>query len=114
MSTDRQVVRHDILVGVNDEIRALGGRNDRSSFGIWQFWCECGEEHCTECLERTLQAYDELRLLGLPLVAEGHEIPRARAARAAAVSLRDDALGLRNQAEHQVRRARRLFTPRRT
>jgi hypothetical protein len=114
VASDRQAVRHDILVGVNDEIRLLGERVDRSSVGTWRFWCECGDEHCTECLDRTLRAYDELRRLGLPLVADGHEIPRARAARAAAEALRADARGLRNQAQHQLRRSRRIFRPRRS
>jgi ribosomal protein S27E len=52
--------------------------------------------------------YDDLRQSNLVLLAPGHPRSRARTAREHASALRLEALALRNEVEHQRRRAARI------
>lgn len=74
----------------------------------WEFVCECGESECAEAVPLPTTVYDDLRQLNLVLLAPGHPRSRARTAREHASALRLDALALRNQAEHQRKRAARI------
>ena len=59
----------------------------------------------------TVAEYELLRASSSPILAEGHELCRVRAARELSHELRDEALALRQQAHLQVERARRNVDP---
>jgi hypothetical protein len=74
----------------------------------WGFACECGTPGCREWVRLDLVGYEAARGCGAGLVlAPGHGIARALAARRQAGKLRENAAGLRGQARAQVARARR-------
>lgn len=69
----------------------------------WEFFCECGGRDCYEQVVLTIEEYTAVRRRGEAVLAAGHRLnPSARARR-----LREEALALRAQAEHQLTRARR-------
>jgi hypothetical protein len=70
----------------------------------WEFFCECGRDDCQERLKLTLDAYVALYDSGRAVLAEGHQLSQVERAR----RLRDDAEALRRQAEHQVRRVKKI------
>ena len=70
----------------------------------WEFFCECGRDDCEERIELTLDAYASLYDSGCAVLAEGHQLSQVERAR----RLRADADALRRQAEHQVRRAKKI------
>lgn len=67
--------------------------------------CECGEPSCKEAVTLTTVALEALRRTYEPVLAPGHPLDRARAARRHAEAARDDAQALRAQAAHARRRA---------
>jgi hypothetical protein len=69
----------------------------------WLFRCECGEPTCGRRLELSLGEFDDARRSGQPLVAPGHAVTRARALRADAVGLTEEAAALAAQAEQLMR-----------
>ena len=69
----------------------------------WEFFCECGHPGCASQVGLTADAYELLRVAGGAILAPGHRFD----ARARSRALRDEALALRAQALHQVRRARK-------
>lgn len=101
----------DLLVEVNAHVRELAG-SQTAGTEDWDFRCECGEPDCHEAVSLTVAEYELLRDSRSPILAEGHEPCRVRAAREAAHELRGEAMALREQARHQVERARRNLNPR--
>jgi hypothetical protein len=69
----------------------------------WEFFCECGRNHCHEHVFLTLDAFIAIHDGGDAVLAEGHRLSQSDLAR----RLRDDAGALRAQAEHQIRRAKK-------
>jgi hypothetical protein len=69
----------------------------------WEFFCECGRRDCHERVALTPDRYDSLQSSGQSVLAPGHRLSQVERAR----RLLSDAEGLRAQAEHQVRRARK-------
>ena len=69
----------------------------------WEFFCECGRESFHEHVFLTLDAFIELHDGGGAVLADGHHLSQVERAR----RLREDAEGLRAQAKHQVKRAKK-------
>ena len=62
----------DVFRSVNDRILELGA----SFVGIYDFVCECANEHCTGSVSMTQQEYQELRADSKQFaVLPGHEQP---------------------------------------
>jgi hypothetical protein len=71
----------------------------------WLFVCECGWPGCVEHVELSLDAFETVRASGDGhVLADRHELVRARALQAEARELRDQADALLAQAEQIVRR----------
>lgn len=73
----------------------------------WEFFCECGDENCYEHVVLTLEAYVALRDADRAVLADGHVLSAVERAR----RLREDAVALRRQAEHQTKRAKKNLSP---
>lgn len=68
----------------------------------WEFLCECGRADCHERVFLTIDEFFAFRDRGAAVLADGHQASEV----ARALRLRAEADALRNQAEHQVKRAR--------
>ena len=86
------------------EVRVLSPASSISYEQEWEFFCECGRDDCQERLTLTLDAYVARYDSGRAVLAEGHQLSQVERAR----RLRDDAEALRRQAEHQVRRVKKV------
>jgi hypothetical protein len=91
------------LTEVNERILDAA-RDSIGSDDTWEFFCECGRPDCQEQISLTLDAYVAVRDSGGPVLAEGHRPSQVERAR----RLRDDAEALCRQAEHQLKRARKI------
>jgi hypothetical protein len=100
--------RTGLMAAVNAEIRVLAHRLGDHPEWNWPFVCECGDETCQEPVLCSLGAYDEVQENDEFVLARGHTVTRARAARARSHALREEGAVLRTRAEHQLRRARSL------
>jgi hypothetical protein len=101
-----RVFKTSALTDVNRHILDVA-RESISAEQEWEFFCECGRPDCEERIALTLAAYVALYDSGRPVLAHGHRLSQVERAR----RLREDAEALRNQAEHQVRRAKRIAPP---
>lgn len=109
LSEEQLAARQRLLVEVNSNIGADAHdlpAEEQEAKG-WDFLCECGDGSCTELVHLTLAGYDEVRAGEGFVLAERHTVQRAELARAWARALREDAAGLRAQAQHQRSRARK-------
>jgi hypothetical protein len=75
----------------------------RTESAEWVFLCECGSPTCEERIELSLCAF-ESRAGSDSVLAPGHLLVCARAARGEARRLREEAAALRAQAEQISRR----------
>lgn len=92
----------------NERVRALARTVGEGREEEWEFFCECGDSDCSEMVRLRTDAFD--RLSGSRdgrVLADGHPLSRARAARELARDLHESARALRAQAEHAVERGRR-------
>jgi rubrerythrin len=96
----------DLLSEVNERVRELAESQSQGA-DDWDFRCECGEPDCHEAVSLTVAEYELLRSSRSPILAEGHEHSRIRAAREVARELREESSALREQARLQAERARR-------
>lgn len=69
----------------------------------WEFLCECGREDCHERVFLTIAEFVALHDAGGTLLAEGHQPSQV----VRALRLRAEANALKNQAEHQAKRAKK-------
>jgi hypothetical protein len=77
----------------------------------WSFLCECGDDTCQEWVTLPVAGYEALQRSDQPILAPGHTLSPSQKSRRQARRLQDDAKALRGQAEHQVKRAKRLRKP---
>jgi hypothetical protein len=91
------------LTDVNRHILDVA-RDSVSTKQEWEFFCECGRPDCDEHIMLTLAAYVALSDSGRPVLADGHRLSQAERAR----RLHEKAEALRRQAEHPVRRAKKI------
>jgi predicted Zn-ribbon and HTH transcriptional regulator len=96
----------DLLAEVNARVRELA-ESQSGGTATWDFRCECGDPDCSRPVPLTVAEYELLRAGGSPILAEGHEQSRLRAAREASRELSSEAVALRQQARLQAERARR-------
>jgi hypothetical protein len=108
MDNDR-ASRAEVLAEVNRRILAAA-RDSITREPEWEFFCECGRPGCQEHVVLTVDAYTALHDGGAAVLAPGHR--RSQVARAQQLLV--DAEALRAQAEHQLKRARRILRDRRT
>jgi hypothetical protein len=90
------------MVEVNARIREVAGRAGPEA-PEWEFFCECGDPECHERVTLALPEYERLRERREPILTPGHRIDQRTRARA----LVEDARALKEQAKHQLGRARR-------
>ena len=102
------VNKADLLGEVNTNIRRVAADVDSDHETVWDFVCECGSDDCFEQVRLQLARYDELRNTDAVLLAPGHPLTKAREARQQAEELQEEATALRNQAQTQQRRSRRI------
>lgn len=95
----------DLLAELNARVRELANSQTGGN-QQWDFRCECGDRACKQVVAVTLVEFDALRAAGAPLLAEGHALGSAPAARRKARGLREDAAALRAEAQLQRKRAR--------
>jgi hypothetical protein len=74
----------------------------------WDFLCECGADDCQEWVTLRVSDYEAMQRRDEPILAPGHRLTRSQRSRRRARRLVDDAKALRAQAEHQVKRAKRV------
>jgi hypothetical protein len=109
LSEGQLAARQRLLLEVNSNIGADAHGlpwADRATRG-WDFLCECGDGGCNELVHLTLDGYEQLRAADGFVLFETHTLQRAEAARAWARELREEAVALRAQAQHQQKRAHR-------
>lgn len=102
------VVAGQSLVAKNQVVRDWAREVAPDDRSRWEFVCECGDPDCAEHVKLTLDLYDRLRQNEQPILAPGHILDRARAARGWAREVRAEARAVHNQAQQQVRRSDRL------
>ena len=86
------------------EVRVLSPASSIRYEQEWEFFCERGRDDCQERLKLTLDAYVALYDSGRAVLAEGHQLSRVERAR----RQRNDAEAFRRQAEHQLRRVKKI------
>lgn len=78
LEDDCRLGRHQTLLDVNAHIReAAVGFDGAAAEAKWQFMCECGADDCTALVRLTVPEYDLLKDAGAPVLADGHQQPRA-------------------------------------
>ena len=102
------VNKADLLAEVNSNIRRVAADVDSDHDTVWDFVCECGSDDCFEQVGLPLARYDELKNADAALLAPGHPLRKARDARQQAGELKEEATALRNEAQTQRRRSRRI------
>lgn len=85
----------EMLAEVNRSILEAATRSP-SGETVWEFFCECGADGCSEHVLLSLEAYVALRDGGGHVLADGHRLSQIERAR----RLGGDAEALRRQAEH--------------
>jgi len=100
--------RAGVMAAVNAKIRVLAHRLGDHPDWSWPFVCECGDETCQEPVLCSLGTYDEIQENNELVLARGHTVTRARAARARSHTLREEGAVVRARAELELRRARTL------
>lgn len=89
----------------NERVRALARTVGEGRDEEWEFFCECGDSDCSEMVRLRTDAFDRLcSSRDGRILADGHPLARARAARELARDLHESARALRAQAEHAVGR----------
>jgi hypothetical protein len=86
-------------------------RFDRSGLeeDTWDFLCECGLDDCQEWVTLRVAEYEARLRADEPILAPGHMLSQGQKTRRDARRLVDDARALGAQAEHQVKRAKRIL-----
>jgi hypothetical protein len=71
----RDPVKPDLLHEVNAHVHEAAKRFEgiEPEPELWDFTCECGAPGCRVTVPLTLAAYEELRAVGRPVLAPGHE-----------------------------------------
>lgn len=101
---EARLARQLARVELNREIRSVAA----DAAEEYEFVCECGEPGCEAHLQLSLLLFDSLERDGVGLLAEGHQVSVARAARRNARDLRESARALQGRSHLQVDRSRRL------
>lgn len=97
----------DLLAALNARVLQVAEQLGFSADDVWYFRCECGEAGCAQRVRLSLSAYRAVRASHGNVLAPGHPLATAEAARVKAAATRESAAGLRAQARLQARRARR-------
>ena len=99
----KRAFKTEALTEVN--VHILEVAQDSISEGLeWEFFCECGRPDCHEYVKLTIDEYSALHDGGGHVLAPRHRLSQTERAR----RLRDDARALQGQAEHQLKRAKKL------